>query len=191
MVRFECDHCGAESTRHLSVFKLYARAFCSLSCSHSWNKANPDKNVRVPAGKKIGKNRNTNYELASRVKGLYLVEGNGCWAWLGAFDPHGYGKMWDGRTNVRAHRLMYELHVGEIPNGLVIDHLCRNTACVNPSHLEPVTIRENTLRGFGPASINARKTKCKNGHDFSIENTYVNPQGRRTCRTCQRSRTRK
>lgn len=109
----------------------------------------------------------------------------GCWEFTGGRDRDGYGMFWlDGRT-VRAHRASYELHVGPIPQGLTLDHLCRNTACVNPAHLEPTTMRENTLRGTSPVAVNASKTRCQAGHLFTRENTFRNGTHRR-CRTCYR-----
>jgi len=80
--------------------------------------------------------------------------------------------------------------VGPIPAGLQLDHLCRNRACVRPDHLEPVRSRENTLRGFGPSAINARKTVCAHGHPFDEANTGRSPNGRRFCRECGRIRAR-
>lgn len=102
-----------------------------------------------------------------------------CWLWTGG-TSYGYGLFW----NVPAHRWAYENLVGPIPPGLHIDHLCRNPPCVNPAHLEPVTVRENTLRGVGTSAQNARKTYCIHGHPFSDENTYRPPSGGRYCRTC-------
>jgi hypothetical protein len=83
-------------------------------------------------------------------------KGDLCWNWAGSIDVCGYGRLWDGTRTVRAHRFSYELLVGPIPEGLVLDHLCRNTRCVNPEHLEAVTHRDNLLRGFGAAAKRAR-----------------------------------
>lgn len=109
-----------------------------------------------------------------------------CWQWLGALD-NGYGRFWiQGRT-IMAHRFAYEASGTPIPGGLQLDHICRNRGCVNPAHLEPVTIRQNVLRGAGITATNARKTECRNGHPFSTENTYTTPNGRRNCKACRRS----
>jgi HNH endonuclease len=107
-----------------------------------------------------------------------------CWVWTRPLDSRGYGRLWfNGRYN-RAHRLSYEAYVGPIPVGLELDHLCRNRACVNPAHLEPVTGAENTLRGASFAAVNGAKTHCKRGHAFDDSNTYV-WGGTRICKQCR------
>lgn len=116
---------------------------------------------------------------------------NECWEWTAARNAAGYGqfRVTGQHSPVNAHRVAYEMSSGPIPAGHHIDHLCRNRGCVNPAHLEPVTQRTNTLRGAGATAINARKTHCKRGHEFTPENTYEHPLGR-NCRTCLRSNAR-
>jgi hypothetical protein len=112
---------------------------------------------------------------------------DGCWLWTGRLTPDGYGIFDVKTTTVRAHRFAYELHVGPIPPGLEIDHLCRVRHCVNPDHLEAVTPQVNTLRSDSIQGINGRKTQCIRGHMFSPENTYVIPtSGSRNCLSCKR-----
>lgn len=116
----------------------------------------------------------------------YVIQENGCWEWVGS-KSRGYGSMnWRGRSGVRAHRITYEIAKGPIPAGLCLDHLCRNTSCVNPDHLEAVTHRENVLRGAGTPARHAKQTHCREGHEFTPENTYRFPTGQRRCRTCTR-----
>lgn len=108
---------------------------------------------------------------------------NGCWQYKG-YLHNGYARIWDGSRTVRAHRFSYEMVNGKIPDRLVIDHLCRNKACVNPAHLEVVTIKENTLRGDGPTSLNSRKSHCQKGHEFTPDNTAFEC-GSRICKVCK------
>lgn len=117
---------------------------------------------------------------------------NGCWPWTAGTNAVGYGKIADGVGRlVGAHRLAYELVKGPIrEEGVVIDHLCRNTLCCNPDHLEAVTYRENYIRGNGPEITKARhraRTHCKNGHEFTEENTFTQTHnGSRGCRACRK-----
>lgn len=115
-----------------------------------------------------------------------------CWEWRGAL-VRGYGQLKASDKLDYAHRISYELFIGKISSGLVIDHLCRNPKCVNPLHLEPVTHKVNILRGVGASAMNARKTACHNGHPFTRANTYYIPPKRlgRMCRTCNRASGRK
>ncbi|MFF6829588.1 HNH endonuclease [Streptomyces longwoodensis] len=112
-----------------------------------------------------------------------------CWLWTGPLDRHGYAEIKVGGRHRLAHRLSYESFVGPIPPGLVIDHKCRVRHCLNPAHLEPVTNRENILRGVGPAAKNAVKTHCPQGHPYDDANTIIRPQGNRRCRACHNAST--
>ena len=116
---------------------------------------------------------------------------NGCWEWQGAVSSIGYGRFplrqADGSfINGYAHRWAYQRWNGEIPPGTEIDHLCRNRRCVNPEHLRCITHRENMLAGDTIASRNAAKTRCKRGHEFTVENTGRTNGNGRSCRTCRR-----
>jgi hypothetical protein len=105
-------------------------------------------------------------------------------------DRGGYGRMKVADSMYRAHRISYTLANGPIPAGLVLDHLCRDSSCVTPAHLEAVTNKENIQRGES-GTFNASKTHCAQGHEFTQENTYRGPSGQRHCRACGRNRNRK
>lgn len=134
--------------------------------------------------------------IADRLKERLAIDpSSGCHVWRGQVNKGGYGHIGVGsgstKRTLRTHRLAYELAKGPIPPGLTIDHLCRERLCCNPEHLEAVTAAVNALRGTGPAAINAQRTHCKRGHEFTPENTGVGPSGRRRCRTCRRLRMRR
>lgn len=112
-----------------------------------------------------------------------VVKTESCWLFQGAI---GYGQIKVDGKGVMAHRFAYEELVGPIPEGMYLDHLCRVPACVNPEHLEPVTPRENVLRGISAAARNAAKTHCKRGHEFTEDNTRTTAEGGRVCKSCQR-----
>jgi hypothetical protein len=108
-----------------------------------------------------------------------------CWLWAGPVKPNGYAQVWvPPNRQIYVHVFAYEHLVGPRPSGFQLDHLCRVKHCVNPDHLELVTPRENTLRApSNAATVNARKTHCPWGHEYTPENTYV-WSGRRRCREC-------
>lgn len=113
---------------------------------------------------------------------------SGCWLWLGGTNGDGYSNFGMNGGSVRGHRWSYEYHIGPIPEGLQIDHLCRVRCCVNPHHLEPVTNQENARRGaacgtFGTHSRS--RTHCPYVHPYSEENTYTRKNGTRRCRACK------
>ena len=114
-----------------------------------------------------------------------------CWLWIAGLQTDGYGIFRIKKPKWRwavAHRWSYENFRGAIPFGLTLDHLCRVRLCVNPQHLEPVTNRENILRGIGVTAKNARKTHCKRGHSFDEENIYHRPgKNGRACRMCRKT----
>lgn len=123
-------------------------------------------------------------------KSIYNAQ-TGCWIWQGAMNSEGYGQIRVEGKTLYAHRVAYESFYGPIPTDLIIDHLCRNRACINPWHMELVTNLENIQRGeaglwFGQKQ--RMKPFCPNGHQYDEENTYFRPGGGRSCRACHRIR---
>lgn len=138
----------------------------------------------------------TKCALEVRFHEHHIPEPNsGCWLWIGATIRSRKGALYgvikkdrevilqEGGSNELAHRVSYQLHKGKI-TALQIDHLCRNTLCVNPDHLEPVNQPENVRRGYLARHGNA----CKRGHEFTVENTYIDATGGRHCRRCHADR---
>lgn len=109
---------------------------------------------------------------------------SGCWNWTAAVSAT-YGQFWLEGRQWLAHRASYVLHGGEIPDGLQLDHLCRNRICVNPEHLEARVNQERA--GMPVARFQRSKTHCKRGHAYDAENTHVTSQGFRQCRACGRA----
>lgn len=124
-----------------------------------------------------------------------------CWPWAGTKTDQGYGRVMVDSTNRYVHRLAYQLHVGPIPRGWEVDHVCHTAAvtagecqggacehraCWNPAHLEAVSSAENSRRGNHPLFAVARSQQCRRGHDLTNpENVYERPDGRRRCRVCE------
>jgi hypothetical protein len=124
--------------------------------------------------------------VAPEIRFFRFVEQSGdCWKWIGTAN-RGYGHFREPHRRVYAHRWAYEFFRDEIPAGLQLDHLCRNTLCVNPWHLEPVTPQINTLRSEGVTADRARQEMCVNGHPFDLT-----LPGRRRCRTCANAASRR
>ncbi|MCX5587594.1 HNH endonuclease [Streptomyces erythrochromogenes] len=145
----------------------------------------PGYNVRVGAtvscGCKKAEARPAEDRFWEKVTGGDVTQ---CWAWNGA-NKDGYGNFnLGGGAWTQAHRFAYEHLVGAIPPGLYLDHLCRNHACVNPWHLDPVTPRVNVLRGQSPTIVASLAGRCVHGHLHTEVGLYVSPDGRRFCRGC-------
>lgn len=179
-----CDECGIEVTG------LRVRGRCD-PCYRRLLKGQKAEGVYTPLPSATSRPK----PVAERFW-RYVQKTETCWTWTGERARHGYGVLNIGERRVFAHRISYEMHIGSIPDGLIIDHLCRNTSCVNPDHLEAVTNRVNVLRGVGPSAKNAVKTHCLNGHEFTPTNTLRQPPNwlegpdRRGCRECKRKRNR-
>ena len=109
---------------------------------------------------------------------------NNCWKWVGRQYVTGYGRYWQNQISYLAHRVSYELYKGNLEKNKVIDHLCRNKLCVNPDHLEQVTISENVMRGEGITAKKSRSSSCPNGHPYPNIPKIVN--GWRLCKICLR-----
>lgn len=162
-----------------------AWAACNREASRAAKRASEKRVERAKQeGRHVAPTRGL--EPHERVLAKVVKADNGCWLWTGG-QARGYGLISvNGRTG-RVHRVLYEHYHGSVA-GLDLDHLCRNTLCVNPEHLEPVSHRENVLRGESFSAANAAKTHCVHGHPFDAENTRYRANGQRDCRACARAR---
>lgn len=145
----------------------FASTMCGKCASHIASNAAAEKSREVP--------------FMERLMANLDITPGGCWTWTGHCYSNGYSIIAWRATQHLGHRLSFRFFRGEIPDGLQLDHLCRNRACVNPTHLEPVTAMENTRR--------AMRSHCVNGHPFDVENTWMH-KGKRYCRECRRRRVR-
>ncbi len=173
--------CGKTFTVYASAAGRRAGAYCSRSCYAVQQRGKPPGN----------KGKYT--DAYERLKSKFIVNPEtGCWEWTGAINSQGYGTFSDkehGKRHVYAHRFSYEYVFGPIPEGLTLDHLCRVRRCINPFHVEPVTIRENNLRGESPIAQRARADHCPRGHPYDTSNTYYRPDGQgKQCLTCRNLR---
>jgi len=167
-----CLHCGASLNGRRSD-----AIYCSKLCrQRRVSTARQERIRRTPVNLSL-----TGSELTRFVNHI-KVDANGCWVWQAGRHSGGYGQFHQGGRALYAHRVAYTTYRGPIPEGLELDHLCRNPPCVNPAHLEPVTHQQNMARG-----LIAQKTHCAHGHPFTPETTYIRRNGKRMCRVCQRA----
>lgn len=174
-----------------SIDDCHAPKFCRGWCHKHYNRWYETGSTELGVRKRSYKSK----PLADRFWPK-VQKTETCWLWTGAKTQLGYGTIWIGGGSAgkgMAHRISWELVKGPIPRGMHIDHLCRNTSCVNPDHLEPVTVAENTRRGYAPAigaAFQRAKSSCPHGHPYDDANTHVNKRGGRMCLTCIRVRQR-
>jgi hypothetical protein len=169
------------------------RNFRCVPCQNQYNRDHARKRALEKINPElISAFKDIPYEYQARFLRRVEALDSGCWLWTGCRHPKsGYGRFWLSRhTDRLAHRLAYVWSGNVIPDTLVIDHLCRNRACVNPDHMEPVTNVENVMRGESLWALNAKKTHCLRGHEFTVENTWISKHNMRHCRECARLRKR-
>lgn len=164
-IKVICEHCGKEFDQEVYRITRSEHHYCSKKCAGVMRRRDPDE------------------KFWSNI----WQDENGCWVWQARRNVGGYGllnvKDKHGKLHLIAHVYAYKLLVGEYPQELELDHLCRNRACANPDHLEPVTGLENRRRGI---HFLRDKTHCKYGHPFDEKNTYRYKDGSRKCRECAR-----
>lgn len=142
----------------------------------------------------MSKPLNRDYVLARAQQRFWsrVDKSGSCWVWVGKLFHNGrYGRFKFLGRDTSAHIFSWEWANGPVPKGLELDHLCRNRACVNPAHLEPVTHRENEIRGATVIAANFFKTECHKGHPLSGDNLFIRRDGRRRCIACKRATARR
>ncbi len=157
----------------------YARGFCPMHYGR-WKKHGDPMLIVQP------KKHQT---LDDAMKGKFTIPESGCWEWKRRSHTFGYGAVSFQGRNIPAHRAMWILHFGSIPDGLLVCHKCDNPPCVNPDHLFLGTSTDNNRDMLSKGRMkhnHAGKTHCKDGHEFTVENTRLERNGRRTCRACER-----
>lgn len=164
-----------------------------ITCQNAYNRAHSRRKALAkidPVVISTFKNVPLEFERAF-LKRVQILP-TGCWKWTGSCHPDNeYGRFWiSAHASRQAHRLGFLWSGRDVPDDLVLDHLCRNRWCVNPDHLEPVTLVENVMRGESIWAQNARKTHCLRGHEFTAENTWISKNNERHCRECSRIRKR-
>jgi hypothetical protein len=168
-----CERCGVTFVARCAT-RTYRPRYCSQQCA----------NAPVPHPDRFWAKVDTNGPIPAHLPDL-----GRCWDWIGSLSPKGYGQYkLDGRTR-QAHVVAYEIVVGVVPIGKQLDHLCRNRRCVRPDHTEPVTSRENTLRGKTIPARFAAATTCKRGHPLTTDNVVPSATYRK-CLICNRERER-
>lgn len=165
--------------------RVKSKGWCQTHYQRWWDTGDvreddPIRSYGGGTGKKLGWPENMLHFLE--------IDSNGCYV-LTHGRPRGrtgeYRSVTKDSHEVAAHTAVYEWVVGPLPEGMVLDHLCKNPVCVHPDHLEPVTPFQNNMRSDSPTAVNARKTHCQNGHEFNEENTALNGDGSRYCRPCR------
>lgn len=190
-----CPLCGVEFHKEWRLSWNWAKQiYCSQTCGRSSQKRDTTPRYRPDGGLALDPQDCRDLVISDRWLRRVSTSADpetGCLTWIGSRSRGGYGRIHLRFALHQAHRIAWVAEAGiDLPDGTQIDHLCRNRACVNPDHMEPVTSRTNTLRGMSPQAVNARKTHCPEGHELSGDNLMPSRlmRGERECLTCNRAK---